>query len=76
MTAPVQKIEKTLQTIHNFTARTAYRAIPKRGLELVDRYNDLKAQIVAVGGYKNPDWQAYCARIGADPSHNGYDFFC
>jgi len=48
----------------------------KRGLELVDRYNDLKAQIVEVGGYSNPDWRAYCARIGADVSHNGYDLFC
>lgn len=73
---PVEKIERTRQTIRRFIARTRYRAIPKRGLELVDRYNDLKAQIVEVGGYSNPDWRAYCARIGADVSHNGYDLFC
>jgi hypothetical protein len=44
-------------------------------LDLVDRYNDLKAKATEVGGYSNPEWKAYCAKNGADASHDGYDLW-
>jgi hypothetical protein len=46
-----------------------------RGLELMDRYDDLREEAIRVGGYQNPEWRAYCEKHGSDYSHRGVDFF-
>lgn len=47
----------------------------QRGMELVDRYDDLREQLIGDRGY-SPAWLAYCDSIGADCAHRGFDFFC
>jgi len=70
---PVQKIRKTLATIEAYRRRGGNWGT-QRALELVDRYNDQKAAVLAGGGW-NRDWLDYCASEDAHPSHDGYDLF-
>lgn len=74
MQTAVQKLAKTRNTINAFIARGGNYGT-QRAMELIDRYNDLKASVVKVGGYSNPEWRAYCESIKADVSHDGYDLF-
>jgi hypothetical protein len=72
--AVVAKIHRTRNSINAHIAR-GNGVNSRRGHELVDRYNDLKESLTRVGGYSAPDWKAYCADIGAQVSHDGYDLF-
>jgi hypothetical protein len=75
MQTVVEKLNKTLNSINAHMARGGKHS-SQRGMELIDRYNDLKAEAVSVGGYSNPEWKAYCAKIKCDLSHDAYDFYC
>jgi hypothetical protein len=74
MQTTVQKLEKTLTSIQAYIARTNYVTIPKRGLELADRYDNLTKELNP-NGYSQ-EWIDYCERHGHDRAHNGLDFFC
>ena len=64
-------LDRTRATILNSVAKGAtIRA--KRSLQLVDRYNELRAALRSI----SPDaWHAYCASFDACPSHDGHDLF-
>ena len=70
----VSRLRKTLNSINAHIARGGTNT-SQRGMELVDRYDDLRKALIGEGGY-SPAWLAYCDSIGADRSHRGFDFFC
>ena len=75
----VAKLHKTRKSINAHIARGQglgeRGAINRRGCELCDRYDDLKAELTKVGGYHNPAWKAYCEETGSALSHGGHDLF-
>jgi len=68
----VSQLSRTTATIHNFLHRTPGATLNDRALAtLVDRYQDLRAALNPAG--YSQAWLDYCASIGADRSHDGYD---
>ncbi|AXQ68478.1 hypothetical protein HOT99_gp139 [Caulobacter phage CcrBL10] len=70
----IDKLDKTYKSIQAQQQRGVNWGT-KACLELVDRYNDLKAQATRVGGHSNPEWKAYCERHGSSVAHDGYDLW-
>lgn len=64
------KLRKTAQSLANHVAR-GNTAHGSRSLDLIDRYNDLRAEAIKAGS----TWEDYCKSKGFDPSHDAYDFF-
>ena len=65
------KLLKTRNSIKVFTEKGGTLRY-RRGQELVDRYNELRAKVRSMD---LSSWKAYCEQFGADTSHDGYDLF-
>ena len=76
---PASRLSETHKAILSHIRRTGgsgAHGLYKRSLQLIDRYDDIKAALVGSEGLSNSVWREHCERIGADPTHNGYDLFC
>lgn len=66
----IRDLNRTFKAIQNHTSKGG-TIRSKRGIELVDRYNDLKRN-----AQDEPKvWIAFCNSINAAFDHDGYDLF-
>jgi hypothetical protein len=68
------RILKARKSVYAHIARGGTH-LSQRGMDLVDRYDDLREQLVGDRGY-SAAWIAYCDSIGACRTHRGFDLFC
>jgi hypothetical protein len=67
----LKKLTKCANSLHKHTQR-GYTVNASRSLELIDRYNDLRAKAIDLGVWE--DWCNASDRH-ADVTHTGYDYF-